>query len=74
MRNELDGIRVEFPNGWGLIRSSITEPKITLRFEGESGADLDEVIAAFLAPLPELKQEVFAALRRSAGDGQNADA
>ena len=32
----LDGVRVDYPDGYGLIRASNTSPKLTLRFEGES--------------------------------------
>ena len=61
-RLEIDGIRVSFPRGWGLLQASITEPKITLRFEGEDAASLREVINAFLGPIPELCEPVHAAL------------
>ena len=61
-RLEIDGIRVSFPRGWGLLRASITEPKITLRFEGEDATSLREVMDAFLAPIPELQHSVHAAL------------
>jgi len=37
---EIDGVYKEFENGFGLVRKSITEPLLTLRFEG---ADRDEV-------------------------------
>jgi phosphomannomutase/phosphoglucomutase len=43
-RSELDGIRISFPHGWGLLRRSITEPKLTLRFEGDSAAALTRII------------------------------
>ncbi len=36
----LDGLRVDFANSWGLVRASNTSPAITLRFEGETPADL----------------------------------
>jgi phosphomannomutase/phosphoglucomutase len=32
----LDGLRVEFPYGWGLVRASNTGAELTLRFEAES--------------------------------------
>ncbi|BFM13869.1 phosphomannomutase/phosphoglucomutase [Maricurvus nonylphenolicus] len=32
----LDGIRVDFAKGWGLVRASNTSPCLTLRFEGET--------------------------------------
>ena len=31
----LDGLRVEFPHGWGLVRASNTTPSLTFRFEAE---------------------------------------
>ena len=39
----LDGVRVEFPRGWALARISVTEPLITLRFEGHSVEDLERI-------------------------------
>lgn len=35
----VDGIRVHFERGWGLLRASNTEPVLSLRFEGETDAD-----------------------------------
>jgi phosphomannomutase / phosphoglucomutase len=35
----VDGVRVKFPRGWGLLRASNTEPVLSLRFEGETEAD-----------------------------------
>lgn len=32
----IDGLRVEYPDGWGLVRCSNTTPKITLRFEADN--------------------------------------
>ena len=51
---ELDGIRVRFEDGWGLARPSITESKITFRFEGDSPDAVSRIRTAFaecLAPL-----------------------
>lgn len=33
---DIDGLRVEFVDGWGLVRASNTTPSLTLRFEGDS--------------------------------------
>jgi len=55
----LDGIRIQFPEGWGLLRPSVTEPAITLRFEARRREDLALIIERFLAPVPELKDQVF---------------
>lgn len=34
--NTIDGIRISFPEGWGLLRSSNTQPVLVLRFEATS--------------------------------------
>jgi len=39
----LDGVRVQFPDGWALVRQSVTEPVITLRFEAHSREALEEI-------------------------------
>lgn len=38
--NTIDGVRMTFPNGWGLIRSSNTQPILVLRFEATDPAAL----------------------------------
>lgn len=45
----LDGIRAEFADGWGLIRASVTEPLVTLRFEGKSLEGLEGIRESFLS-------------------------
>ena len=40
--NTMDGIRVDYANGWGLLRASNTSPALTARFE----ADSEEVLEA----------------------------
>lgn len=39
---DLDGVRVRFPEGWGLIRASNTQPALVLRFEAQTMAKLNE--------------------------------
>lgn len=51
---DLDGLRVEFANGWGLLRAANTESAITLRFEAEDRAQLDAIRARFQALLDEV--------------------
>jgi len=41
--NTIDGLRVEYPDGFGLMRASNTTPVIVLRFEGDSTAALDRI-------------------------------
>ena len=40
---DVDGVRVVFPDGWGLLRASNTGPVLVLRFEAESEARLREI-------------------------------
>ncbi len=39
--NTIDGVRMTFPHGWGLVRASNTQPVIVLRFEATSQEALD---------------------------------
>ncbi|MNR78129.1 Phosphomannomutase/phosphoglucomutase [compost metagenome] len=43
----IDGLRVEYPDGFGLARSSNTTPVIVMRFEAESQAGLQRIQAEF---------------------------
>ncbi|MGE5153234.1 MAG: phosphomannomutase/phosphoglucomutase, partial [Bdellovibrio bacteriovorus] len=43
----IDGLRAEFEAGWGLVRASNTQPKLTFRFEGEDQATLEEIQSRF---------------------------
>ena len=40
---DIDGIRVEFERGWGLLRASNTSPVLVLRFEAETENDLEDI-------------------------------
>lgn len=50
-----DGLRIEWADGWGLVRPSVTEPVITLRFEGIHDAALSRILARVGALAPELR-------------------
>jgi phosphomannomutase/phosphoglucomutase len=41
--NTIDGIRVDFDDGWGLVRASNTTPCLVVRFEADSQASLDRI-------------------------------
>ena len=45
------GARLTFPDGWGLVRASNTQPVLVLRFEAESQERLDEIRAIIEEPL-----------------------
>jgi phosphomannomutase / phosphoglucomutase len=38
---DIDGVRVQFPDGWGLIRASNTQPALVLRFEARTADQLN---------------------------------
>jgi phosphomannomutase/phosphoglucomutase len=47
----VDGLRIKFPRGWGLLRASNTEPVLSLRFEGETDADAKQIKTLFVEAL-----------------------
>ena len=50
----LDGIRVTFDGGWGLVRASNTEPALTTRFEAQTPERVQEIRAHMLNDLAQL--------------------
>lgn len=40
---DIDGVRIEFEDGWGLVRASNTQPVIVMRFEANSPERLEEI-------------------------------
>ena len=51
----IDGLRVDWPDGFGLIRASNTTPVLVLRFEGHTAEALHRIEAAMLALLERVK-------------------
>ena len=47
----IDGVRVDDPHGWGLVRASNTTPVLVLRFEAESETELQRIKDVFHAQL-----------------------
>ena len=62
VKTTLDGIRVDYPDGWGLCRASNTTPVLVLRFEGKTQAALDRIRAQFAAALSQVAPELDLAL------------
>jgi len=52
---DVDGVRILFPRGWGLVRASNTQPVLVLRFEASTA----ELLAQY-------QQEVESALAQAA--------
>lgn len=64
----LDGLRVTFDFGWGIIRSSNTQPVLSMRFESETHEGLAHVIDIFYELLkPYLDQAALSTLRKAKG-------
>ncbi len=51
---DIDGVRVNFADGWGLVRASNTQPALVTRFEATSEKRLAEIRALFDGKLREL--------------------
>lgn len=51
--NTVDGVRIQFDGGWGLIRSSNTQPVLVTRMEATSEARLAEIKSLILDKLSE---------------------
>jgi phosphomannomutase/phosphoglucomutase len=43
----IDGVRVDYPKGWGLVRASNTTPVLVLRFEAETEVELQRIKDVF---------------------------
>ncbi|HEY3445249.1 MAG TPA: phosphomannomutase/phosphoglucomutase [Myxococcales bacterium] len=55
---DVDGVRVVFPDGWGLIRSSNTQPILVLRFEATTEERLVEIRALVEGALAKIQRSV----------------
>lgn len=53
--NTIDGLRVEFEDGWGLVRASHTSPTLVLRFEADTKAALQRIKERFRSLLLQLE-------------------
>jgi len=53
---DIDGVRVLFPDGWGLVRASNTQPALVLRFEALSNQRLGEIRKEVEGVLDDIKK------------------
>jgi phosphomannomutase/phosphoglucomutase len=51
---DIDGARVEFGDGWGLVRASNTQPALVVRFEARTRERLEAIREIFMEPLRRL--------------------
>lgn len=52
--NDIDGVRVNFDDGWALVRASNTGPNLTIRFEAKTEEYLEELKKEFMEVIDEL--------------------
>ncbi|HYO68223.1 MAG TPA: phosphomannomutase/phosphoglucomutase [Archangium sp.] len=55
---DVDGVRVTFPDGWGLIRASNTQPILVLRFEAKTAERLEEIRQLIEGTVAKVQREV----------------
>ncbi|BAP42289.1 phosphomannomutase [Pseudomonas sp. StFLB209] len=54
----IDGVRVDYPKGWGLVRASNTTPVLVLRFEAETEAELQRIQNVFHTELKKVAPDL----------------
>ncbi|MCS7181477.1 MAG: phosphomannomutase/phosphoglucomutase [bacterium] len=47
--NDIDGVKVYFPDGWALLRASNTQPVLVVRIEAKEDGNLDKIKEEFMA-------------------------
>lgn len=55
---DIDGLRVDYAEGWGLVRASNTTPCLVLRFEGKTEKAMDDVQAKFREVLTSIDKNI----------------
>jgi len=55
---DIDGVRVLFDDGWGLVRASNTQPALVLRFEAMSPERLEEIRAQVESVLEKFRRDI----------------
>ena len=60
---DIDGVRIVFQDGWGLVRSSNTQPVLVLRFEAANEQRLAEIRNVLETPLRGWVDEAAGSLR-----------
>lgn len=55
----IDGLRVEFEHGWGLLRASNTSPCLVARFEARDEISLGEIMSRFKSQIASIDQQLL---------------
>ncbi len=56
--NDIDGVRIDFGDGWGLVRASNTQPVLVLRFEASNAQRMNEIRDRVQAAIREAAQAI----------------
>ncbi len=54
----IDGLRADFPDGWGLVRASNTTPILVVRFDAETKEALQRIKTVFSSQMLELRPDL----------------
>lgn len=55
---DIDGMRIDFSDGWGLVRASNTTPSLVIRFEADSKEALENIQAQFRDLMRDVKPDI----------------
>jgi len=56
--SDIDGLRVDYPDGWGLVRASNTTPSLVIRFEADDDAGLKRIQRTFRKQLTKVDADL----------------
>jgi len=54
----IDGVRVDFAHGWGLVRASNTAAELTLRFEADNEEAMHQLKSLFIQELKKVDSSI----------------
>ena len=60
---DVDGVRIQFGDGWGLVRASNTQPVLVLRFEARTETRRDEIKDLVVSKLKEFGNVLVPTIR-----------
>jgi phosphomannomutase len=68
-QTDLDGVRVDFPDGWALVRGSVTEQALSFRFEAGDWDGLGRLVRRVSSELAEVGESLWALYHEAVGCG-----
>ncbi len=69
-QSEVEGVRIDFPKGWALVRHAVGKPGLVFRFEAKSWKALAKLIWQFSEALPEVGDALWARYEESLSFGE----